>query len=412
MKKIWSIILGCGILFFVGCAGSKKPVVSAGAMESCPKPQTLAGVVGATHVRGNYYLTDKDYLNEGADQLLEMGSRVIKIWFYGKRHEHPEHVYQYNSNWPPVSSLVEGAKLPYFKTLFNKPFSTYILVVTSLGRTSGYWHDGITQEQAQDETRQFYELTKYLLTAYKGSGKTFVFQHWEGDWMTRQHFDRQIDPKPEVHQNMIKWLNARQAGVNKARQEVGCHGVNVYHAVEVNTVVLSLEKSKPNIVNAVLPFTSVDLVSYSAYDSIFDAKDGRPELFGQCLQYIKDHLPPSAVFGPDSVYVGEFGVPENDQFSQDDIQRVVKNTVETSLRMHCPWVVYWQLYCNEVKQPSQGVAPAYGVAEDVPNYGTLIKTNDQARGFWLIRVDGTKSWVYNYLSDVCRKPFDEKEKLN
>lgn len=398
MKKTTMVVLAAVMLW--GCC----PRSTSKVWQDCAptaKKSDMADIIGATHVRGFYYLTDKDYLNEGADQILGMGSRVIKIWFYGKRHEHPEHVYRFNSDWPAVDSLVEGAQLPYFKTLFDKPFSTYILVVTSLGRSSKYWYDGITQQQAMDEARQFYELTRYLLATYRGTGKTFVLQHWEGDWMTRKHFEREVDPDPKVHSNMIQWLNARQAGVNKARQEMGNCGVYVYHALEVNNVVPSLEKGRPNIVNAVLPYTNVDLASYSAYDSIFAAKSGDKQLFRRCVEYIKDHLPPSAVFGRNSVYIGEYAVPENDSFSQDDIQVIVENTVQTALDMQCPWIVYWQLYCNEKKQAMESNNP-YDDTEDKPNYNQLITANDQARGWWLIRQDGSKPWVYDYLSGLCR----------
>ena len=123
--------------------------------------------VGVVHVAGRYHLTDKDFLNEGADEILALGSRVIKVWFYGKRHEHPSSVYPYNSEWPVVDSLVKGAETPYFQQLFGKPFTTYILVVTALGRDDGYWRTGISDEQKADEQRQFYELTKYLLTRYQ-----------------------------------------------------------------------------------------------------------------------------------------------------------------------------------------------------------------------------------------------------
>jgi len=98
-------------------------------------------VVGVTHVAGLYHLTDKDFLNEGADQILALGSRVIKVWFYAGQKGRVPDSYPYNSRWPKVESLVEGAKTPYFKELFGKPFTTYILVVAipSAVRTALDW---------------------------------------------------------------------------------------------------------------------------------------------------------------------------------------------------------------------------------------------------------------------------------
>lgn len=202
MKTIGSFVIIIILTLAVSAylPGCNEPQKMNSAKDNPPMHKNLPDIIGSTHVKGMYYLTDKDNLNEGADQLLGMGSRVIKIWFYGKRPEHPEHVYSYNSNWPPVNSLVEGAKLPYFQDFFNKPFTTYIFCVTSLGRKDDYWVNGITLADLQDETRQFYELTKYLLTAYQNTGKTFVLQHWEGDWMARMAnpnpFDENVDPAP------------------------------------------------------------------------------------------------------------------------------------------------------------------------------------------------------------------------
>ena len=195
--------------------------------------------------------------------------------------------------------------------------------------------------------------------------------------------DDNLDPPQAVFDNMITWLNARQAGVNKARQEFPDAGVHVYHAAEVNRVVRSLEEGKPNMVNKVIPFTNIDMVSYSAYDSIFHAVDNQPELFGRCVDFIKANLPASAVFGENSVYLGEFGVPEN-EFSAEQLQTVVTNSVETALDKNCPYIVYWQLYCNE---PLPGV--------ELPNWD-----NKNYRGFWMIRPDGTKNWVYDYYWDL------------
>ncbi|MBN2376645.1 MAG: hypothetical protein JXD22_09595 [Sedimentisphaerales bacterium] len=370
-----------------GCDTAKPKISSNGNFRADKLP--LADIIGTTHVNGRYYHTKKDYLNEGADDVLAMGSRVIKVWFYGKRHEHPQSVYSFNSDWKKVDNLVEGAKLPYWKNFFAKPFTTYILCVTSLGRKDDYWLDGITQEDARDETRQFYELTKHFLTTYQGTGKTFVLQHWEGDWMTRMRhkncFDENVDPKQEVFDNMIKWLNARQAGVNQARAEFGQNNVRVYHAAEVNRVVTSMLKGKPNMVNKVIPFTNVDLVSYSSYDSIFSVIENKGNLLAPAIDFIKKNLPPTAVFGDNSVYLGEFGIPENN-FSKEQIEKVLTNSVQTALDKNCPYIIYWQLYCNEPKPGAK-----------LPSWN-----NNDYRGFWLIRADGTKCWIYDYLSRLCK----------
>jgi len=360
-------------------------IVNLGLLDSASgqAARDIRDTVGVVHVAGRYHLTDEDFLNEGADQILALGSRVIKVWFYGKRHEHPDGVYPYNSEWPKADSLVEGAQTPYYRELFDKPFTTYILVVTALGRDDGYWRNGISDEQKADEQRQFYELTKHLLTAYKGAGKTFVLQHWEGDWMVRGNFDAKVAPTELALKSMVEWLNARQAGVNRARQEVGQQGVRVYHATEVNRVVQSMREGFPNMVTEVLPHTHLDLVSYSAWDSATEHY-ADPNVLRQALDFIAANAADSADFGDRNVYIGEFGMPEN-HCSLDQIRTAIPNAVRTGLDWGCPYVVYWQLYCNEMKDP---------------NARPPVKSNDAVRGFWLVRPDGTKSWLWDYFHDL------------
>lgn len=347
-------------------------------------PKNLRDIVGASHVDGKYFLSNNDFLNEGADQILTLGSRVIKVWFYGKRAEPPKNVYSFNSNWSEVSTLAQGAALPYFKTLFNKPFSTYILVVTSLGREEDYWRNGITDEQAADETKQFYELTKYLLNEYKDTNKTFILQHWEGDWMVRDKVDPDVEPKEEALKNMVKWLKARQRGVTKARNEVGCHGVHVYHAAEVNRVLASMQHGKPNMVNKVLPFTKLDLVSYSAWDTAVD-KWQDPNLFGKAIDFIAQNMVATGAFeSKHCVYIGEFGWPEN-MLGKEHLNLALHNITGTTLERGCPYIVYWQVYCNDKVDRSAKLP---------------IKENNQMQGFWLIRPDGTKSYAWQYFNNL------------
>ncbi len=347
-----------------------------------PRTRRLQKVIGITHVNGQYHLTDKDFLNEGADRILALGSRVIKVWFHK-----PWDSYSYNSQWPKAESMVEIAQSPYFQKLFDKPFTTYILMCFSMGRPAGYFRNGLNDEQKADEQRQFYELAKYLLTTYKGTGKTFILQHWEGDWLIRAGFNSKIDPEPSAISGMIDWLNARQAGVNQAKQELGHNGVRVYHAAEVNRVVASMEQGRPGLVNAVLPHTRLDLVSYSAWDSVTDRHQD-PNVFRRALDFIAANMPDSPDFGDRNVYVGEFGMPENN-FSAGQIQKAIPNAVETALDWGCPYVVYWQLYCNELR-PGKGPAP--------------VKGNDDVRGFWLIRPDASKAWTWDYFHGLLNPP--------
>jgi len=369
MKKY--LLATLTVVIFVGCVSqeSKSDTVSE---QNAAKKRELRDVIGVTHVSGKYYLTDKDFLNEGADQILALGSRVIKVWF-----DNPPGSYPFNSEWPKMNTLVEMAQSPYFQKLFNKPFSTYIMMCFSTGRGGGYWKNGITEKQKKDEQRQFYELAKHLLTTYKNTGKTFVLQHWEGDWLIRGNFDAKSDPTPTAISSMIEWLNARQAGVNQAKQEVGQHGVRLYHAAEVNRVVVSMKQGKPNMVNSVLPHTNLDLVSYSAWDAATEHFND-PNVLRDALDFIAKNMPDSPDFGNKNVYMGEYGMPENN-YSAEQVQKAIPNAVQTALEWRCPYIVYWQLYCNELKK---GTPP--------------IKNNDDVRGFWLIRPDGSKAWTWDY----------------
>ncbi|UCG50200.1 MAG: right-handed parallel beta-helix repeat-containing protein [Phycisphaerales bacterium] len=371
MSKFSGAVLVSAALILCCQGGSTKGAAAAGAGQ---RTGELRDIIGVTHVAGKYHLTEGDFLNEGADAILELGSRVIKIWFADVKGSYP-----FNSDWPRMGSLVDIAKSPYFRRLFEKPFSTYIMMCFSVGRGGGYWKGGITEEQKRGEERQFYELAKHLLTTYNGTGKTFVLQHWEGDWLIRGNYDAKADPSPAAIKGMIGWLNARQAGVSRAREEVGQAGVRVYHAAEVNRVVDSMRTGRPNMVNRVLPHTNVDLVSYSAWDAATEHFED-PNVLREALDFIAANVADSRDFGGRNVYVGEFGMPENN-FSGEKIRKAIPGAVRTALDWGCPYIVYWQLYCNELS----------GKEKRVP-----VKSNDGVRGFWLIRPDGSKAWTWDY----------------
>ncbi len=370
------------ILLAAACVTLRASKCVAGVTPVRGARKELRDIIGVTHVDGKYHLTHEDFLNEGADQILGLGSRVIKVWFHD-----PAKSYPFNSQWPKMNSLVEIAQAPYFKTLFDKPMTTYILMCFSMGNDAGYWRKGLTEDQQLEEQRQFYELAKYLLTTYRETGKTFVLQHWEGDWLIRGNYDAKIDPTPEAINGMIAWLKARQKGVTQARREIGLNGVRIYHAAEVNRVVDSMREGKPNVVNKVLPHTRLDLVSYSAWDAA-TAHFENPQVLRDALDFIAANAPDSRDFGDRNVYIGEFGMPENN-FSPTQVQKAIPNAVKTALNWGCPYIVYWQLYCNELADRDQRPP---------------VRDNEAVRGFWLIRPDGSKAWTWGYFYGLLNPP--------
>ncbi len=75
--------------------------------------------IGICHINPFYNFTDKDYLNEGADEILRLGSRTIKLVIRDKMAGY----YSFNHNWPAkFNSFIEAAESSYFKEVFSKAF--------------------------------------------------------------------------------------------------------------------------------------------------------------------------------------------------------------------------------------------------------------------------------------------------
>lgn len=347
------------------------------------KPRPVADRLGVTHTDPRYSFTDRNVLNEGAERLQELGTRVMKVWFHRCDEQYAQH-----STWPTFDSPVERARHSYFRELFDRPFDTFVLSAYSEqpGVGEHYFRDGVSDEQYGTEVRQFCELTKHLLRTYDGTEKTFVLQHWEGDWAILGSYDRAEEPTDAAVQGMVQWLAARQQGVRKARREVESD-VTVLHAAEVNLVRSAMTDGDRRVVNAVLPETTVDLVSYSAYDA--QAEGFVPEnpneqwqgsatppehvaLIRETLDYVAAQAPTPDDYvrerlrdGERNVYVGEYGHHEADGTkAQTHLGRVM---TDVALDWGARWVIYWQLYDNE------------------------------GSGFGLVRADGSTTPTYDHL---------------
>lgn len=351
---------------------------------SLARADDLSNVLGICHVDGKYFLTHEDFLDEGADQVLATGSKVLKIYLTPGK-------YPWNSNWPNnIRDLRELVQTPYYQSVFSKPFTTYVLTAYSIGMGDNYWTHSISDEQKAGETRQFHDLSQYLLTTYKGTGKTFVLQQWEGDWAIRgDHqpaYDVSYEPDQTAINGMIQWINARQAGIVAARNEVKDTDVHVYGALEANLVEASMA-GKPGVINSVLPHTTVDLASYSSYISL--QSPGRLE---KAVDFIAANLPPTAAFGqnPHSVYLGELGYPENGDEGVEGVNQRLNSVFAVVKSRGVKWVLYWDVYCNELrKTPTTGPATPPVNGEDAA-----------VMGFWMVKPDGRPGMAWHRYRQV------------
>lgn len=359
-------------------------------------PDDLKFRLGATHVNGQYYLTNEPYIIEGAKKLDELGYGIIKLWFY--KADGDAHGYKYHSDWnlSKTMSLKEMAEHTYYQEVFDLPFRVFALNI-KFGFGGGSTQDQ-TQKLNQVEN-EFYELTKHFLETYKDRDISFILSNWEGDWLLRggtskvsQWSKGAIPPDAPIRvHNMIQWINARQRGVNRARQEVGEGTCKVYNAVEVNKVFDGVWDGMPSMTTSVLPKVKVDMVSWSAYDG--KSPDGLKMYKG--IDYLRHYMNPTDYMkGEKVVFIGEINQHENmNGRTRESVQEFCDLIMGVYFAQNIPYIFYWELYANDTKtgQKKQG----------------WNHTADEMRGNWLIRPDGSPGWAQEYFSEILYE--SEKE---
>lgn len=365
-------------------------VDSGKSQESTSKAETEvnrspADTIGVAHAAGGYSFTNRDYLNEGANVVQDLGANVLKIWLQSMAEKYP-----FNTAWSKTDIPVDIARTPQVKRVFNRNFDSYILVTaSSLGDHNFYFRDGITEEQVEREITEFRELTQHLLREYHGTGKEFILQHWEGDWGILGSFEPSKTASERQFRAMRRWLDARQEGIRQARETTDSD-VTVLGATEVN-LVMDAMSGTPRVINEVVPETSCDLISLSAWHplaSVANRTDPRSisKKIRKILEFVADHASEpdqyakSQLDGSSNVYIGELGWPLN-RNGPTESMRIVRSVTETALRFGTRYIVYWQVFDNETigkvnKRPSN---------EDVP-------------GNHLVQPDGTKNPLWEYFA--------------
>jgi hypothetical protein len=165
---------------------------------------------------------------------------------------------------------------------------------------------------------EYAQLTAEIMRREAGSGRVFVIGHWEGDNQVYcgSSYKFEVDDverakclgqNPAERLEAIgEWLRIRQeaiaAGREKARQ-AGASGVEVYHAVEFNSLfhfrgVTGADirsKEYRGLLDTVVPLVKPDVCSYSAWESL------NPDRLSKDLKVIAKQCAPARLI------IGELG---------------------------------------------------------------------------------------------------------
>ncbi|TVP75824.1 MAG: hypothetical protein EA353_13195 [Puniceicoccaceae bacterium] len=320
--------------------------------------------VGTQSIGVRYQFTDESALVESAHQILDLGSDTLKIAITPKYDD--DYLLEVDPEIQSINDLMR--KEPDYFRVMDMPFRNVMLWVYPFSDTHAAFRTGTIEEaEAEAIYQEIYEFTVSLLERYSGSGKSFFLGNWEGDWhLLLENYDYNLDPTPEAIEGAIKWFNLREKAIADARRDTPHDNVAIFHYVELNHVGKSMDDGRPTIVNKVLPYIRADYVSWSSYDVTKPAarmseEEGRKRVH-KALDFIEAHLPESDVQGK-RVFLGEYGF-ELSSFKGVQVQK--RHTVaimKWALEWGCPFILYWELYCNET-EPSTGEHLGYWLIDD------------------------------------------------
>jgi hypothetical protein len=316
-----------------------------GATLSDPEVDKYNVRIGTQTFAGLYQFTTNTLLVETAQAIQGMGSDTIKLYLGVA---YPQ---QYHVTLPAnITNLMTLARdYPSVHQVFDMPFRHIIAWAYPFANVDAPFGNGYTATEATNDYREMYDLTRYLLTNYNNSGKTFYLGHWEGDgyftpWTT--------NPSPTVIQGMINWQNHRQKAVDDAKAATVSSNVNVFYYAEANRVrdaMLNGSTNNQRVINFVIPYvTNLDYLSYSSYDAMDLAA---PDLYAT-LDYMESKMPTnkvSAIPGQ-RIWIGEYGWGG---FSSDQQEPMTRAYIQRLLNYGAkdlPYILFWEIYNNETNR--------------------------------------------------------------
>ncbi len=300
--------------------------------------------VGTQTFAPRYQFTTNSTLVETAEAILSTGSDVIK--FYLGRGISGQYGITLPAGITDLTALVRNEAS--FRKVFDLPFRNYVVWTYAFSVPGdAWWKNGFTSANGQKEYDEIYAFTRYCLTNYNQSGKSFYLGHWEGDWYLLNNYDTSGNPSPTAIQGMIDWLNNRQRAVDDAMRTVPHTNVSVFLYTEANRVrdaMLNGPTNNLRVANAVLPYvTNLDFVSWSSYDGMnLPAAD-----LTATLNYLEANLSTNkaAAISGRRVIIGEYGW--GGTLSSAAQEPVTRAYMQRLLSWGPRFILFWEIYNNE-----------------------------------------------------------------
>ncbi|OGG34941.1 hypothetical protein A2363_01830 [Candidatus Gottesmanbacteria bacterium RIFOXYB1_FULL_47_11] len=359
--------------------------------------------LGVTNSCGEYpdRTAQGDFMQYGAQKTRELGFAGLELIMIpgslcstggGCYHQADQYCQDGKLN---VSDMKSMMQLPQFQAVLTKPIKYFTLYIEAVKKTSIQQSSihikttPYTQAEINSTYTEVKDAIKYLLTRFRGSGKTFYIapvneldnRLVQGGCALGQagnDCDDSDVPQSNV-EHAIEFLNMYARAIRDAKTEVPESGMKVYLTCEIARVLSRAMRGKTSSANDVIPYAECDIVAYSAYETYGPmSTDQARQSMIKALNYIAEKAPDHPDFpGGKNVMIGEIGYPEMTDRTDVNIE-----SAEAAIKAAMDWKVVrlnlWTLFdqaCS-VKPPTK---PA------------------DCHGFWMIKPDGTKGDIYNYI---------------
>ena len=320
-------------------------LASSAANLSNPQVDAYDVRIGTETFAPMYSFTTNTPLVETAQAITNMGSDIIKLYL-GSNASGQEGVTLGSSITDLMTEVRDNSS---YHQVFDMPFRHFVCWAYPLENSDEWWGSGYNATGGARDYQEMYDLTRYFLTNYNNSGKTFYLGHWEGDgylevngWTT--------NPSMTTVQGMIGWLNNRQKAVDDAKAATVYSNVWVYNYAECNRVRDAMNNNSNNnvrVINYVVPYvTNLDYLSYSSYD----AQNLSASALYATLDYMQSMLPTNkaSVVPGERMWIGEYGWGTQSTAAQEPLIRsYIQRLMNWNSNGEClPFILYWEMYSN------------------------------------------------------------------